>query len=87
MHLIIPQRLTITTHDVTKLIGFCLDREELLLQDCEWKIRATEKACKERLTAAEQLKKEAIKNSEKIAAESKAQLDKVRFHPCFYVNK
>lgn len=62
-----------------KLIFFLVisDREELLLQDCEWKIRAIEKSCKDRLNAAEQAKQEAIKRSDKITAETQAQLEKV----------
>lgn len=59
----------VTTHRV--------DREELLLQDCEWKIRSTERACKERINAAEQAKNEAIKQAEKIATESEAQFENV----------
>lgn len=67
------------------------DREELLLQDCEWKIRAIEKSCKDRLNAAEQAKQEAIKRSDKITAETQAQLEKVcqwiitgRWHPIIH---
>lgn len=56
------------------------DREELLLQDCEWKIRETEKACKDRIMAAEQLKQEAIRKAEKVANESDSQSEKVRVH-------
>lgn len=54
-----------------------VDREELLLQDCEWKIRSTERACKERINTAEKAKKEAIEKSEKLVATSQSQLDKV----------
>ncbi|XP_055320348.1 putative uncharacterized protein DDB_G0282133 [Sitodiplosis mosellana] len=54
------------------------DREELLLQDCEWKIRSTERACKERINAAEQAKKEAIKTSEKLAVDTKAKQDQMK---------
>lgn len=53
------------------------DREELLLQDCEWKIRETEKTCKDRINTAEQAKKEAVKRAEKIENCSHTQLDKV----------
>lgn len=54
------------------------DREELLLQDCEWKIRATERSCKERVNAAELAKKEAIANSEKITNDAQSQSEKLK---------
>lgn len=54
------------------------DREELLLQDCEWKIRATERSCKDRITAAEKAKREAIDKSEKITNDAQSQSEKLK---------
>lgn len=59
------------------ILAFLTDREELLLQDCEWKIRETEKTCKDRIKAAEQLKQEAIRKAEKVSTESQTQHEKV----------
>lgn len=53
------------------------DREELLLQDCEWKIRETERSCKDRINAAELAKKEALQKSEQIANNAKTQSEQV----------
>lgn len=55
-----------------------IDREELLLQDCEWKIRSTERTCKDRITAAERAKSEAIAKSEKISSEAESQSEKLK---------
>lgn len=55
------------------------DREELLLQDCEWKIRSTQKSCKERIVEAEKLKTDALKNAARIEAEAQTQFDRVYF--------
>ncbi|XP_031632588.1 uncharacterized protein LOC116346591 [Contarinia nasturtii] len=54
------------------------DREELLLQDCEWKIRSTERACKDRINTAEKAKQEAIETSDKLVAVSQTQQDKIK---------
>lgn len=54
-----------------------LDREELLLQDCEWQIRSTQQSCKARIVEAEKLKREAIEKAEKIEVEARAQFEKV----------
>lgn len=56
---------------------FVLDREELLLQDCEWQIRSTQQSCKARVVEAEKLKKDAIEKAEKIEAEARTQFEKV----------
>lgn len=53
------------------------DREELLLQDCEWKIRETERSCKDRINAAVTAKKEAVKISEKLTSDVKTQSQQV----------
>lgn len=42
-----------------QLRTFNSDREEHLLEDCEWKIRSMEKKCKEKIDLAENNKKEA----------------------------
>lgn len=57
-----------------------LDREEVLLSDCEWKIRMTQKACKERINEAEQAKREAIKKAEQLAAESLTKQEQVSLY-------
>lgn len=54
------------------------DREELLLQDCEWKIRETERACKKRIDAAEVAKREALQKSEEVVHNAKTQSEQVR---------
>lgn len=53
------------------------DREELLLQDCEWKIRETERNCKKRVDAAEVAKKDALQKSEEVAVNAKTQTEQV----------
>lgn len=53
------------------------DREEHLLQDCEWKLRSTEQMCKAKVMAAEAAKNEAINKSKEIETESKRQFDEV----------
>lgn len=54
------------------------DREELLLQDCEWKLRATEKSCKDRIAEAERLKKEALEKASKVEKDAQEQIDKIK---------
>lgn len=54
------------------------DREEHLLQDCEWKLRSTEQKCKARVVAAEQAKLDALLHSNVIETEAKRQIDEVR---------
>lgn len=48
-----------------------------MLQDCEWKIRATERSCKARISAAETARNEALQDSERVAKEAQAQYEKV----------
>lgn len=55
-----------------------IGREELLLQDCEWKIRSTERSCKDRIIAAERAKSEAIAKSEKISSEAESQSEELK---------
>lgn len=53
------------------------DREEHLLQDCEWKLRSTEQTCKAKVVAAEQAKQDALKQAGTIEAEAHRQIDEV----------
>lgn len=64
-------------HDFEQLRTVNSDREEHLLQDCEWKLRSTEQSCKAKVMAAEAAKNEAIKKSKEIETESKRQFDEV----------
>lgn len=61
----------------TKCLIRISDREELLLQDCEWKIRETERNCKKRVDAAEVAKKDALQKSEEVAVNAKTQTEQV----------
>lgn len=61
------------------LSSLYLDREELLLQDCEWKMRSTQQSCKARIVEAEKLKNEALEKAIKIEAEARAQFEKVNY--------
>ncbi|XP_037032855.1 putative leucine-rich repeat-containing protein DDB_G0290503 isoform X1 [Bradysia coprophila] len=54
------------------------DREEHLLQDCEWKLRSTEQACKAKVVAAEAARKEALEKAEQIEVEAKKQISEVQ---------
>lgn len=54
------------------------DREEHLLNDCEWKLRSTEQSCKAKLTAAETAKREALERAEITETEAHRQLDEVK---------
>lgn len=53
------------------------DREEHLLQDCEWKLRKTEKACKDRIVEAERARTEALQRMKQIEKDVKKQLEEV----------
>lgn len=55
-----------------------IDREEHLLQDCEWKLRSTEQSCKAKVTAAESAKREALERAENIETEAHRQIDEVK---------
>ncbi|KAJ6633036.1 Laminin subunit alpha-2 [Pseudolycoriella hygida] len=54
------------------------DREEHLLQDCEWKLRSTEQACKAKIVAAEAARKEALETAELMETEAKKQFSEVQ---------
>lgn len=54
------------------------DREEHLLQDCEWKLRSTEQSCKTKVSAAEAAKREALERAETIETEAHRQIDEVK---------
>lgn len=54
-------------HDFEQLRNVNCDREEHLMEDCEWKLRSMMKQCKEKLEKAE---------SEKVSLKDQAQIDK-----------
>lgn len=62
---------------MVSLILVFIDREEHLLQDCEWKLRSTEQACKAKVVAAESARKEALEKAEQIEVEAKKQFSEV----------
>lgn len=64
-------------HDFEHLRTVNSDREEHLLQDCEWKLRSTEQACKAKVMAAVSARNDAINKSKEIETESKRQFDEV----------
>lgn len=47
------------------------------MQDCEWKIRKTEKACKDRMVEAERAREEALSQLHNIQEDMKKQLKEV----------
>lgn len=51
-------------NDFEQLRNVNSDREEHLMEDCEWKIRTMQKSCKEKLELAEKEKKAAIEKVE-----------------------
>lgn len=53
-------------HDFEHLRDVNCDREEHLMEDCEWKIRQMMKSCKEKLEKSEKDRKEAVENSEAV---------------------
>lgn len=59
------------------ILCFYSDREEHLLQDCEWKLRSTEQACKAKVVAAETARKEALEKAERTEIEAKKQISEV----------
>lgn len=61
-------------------ISSSTDREEHLLQDCEWKLRKTERSCKDRVVEAERTRTEAIERMKQIEKDVKKQLEEVCFH-------
>ena len=56
---------------------FLLEREEHLLQDCEWKLRTTEQKCKAKVVAAELAKDEAVNKAAEIETEAHRQMSEV----------
>lgn len=60
------------------------DREEHLLNDCEWKLRSTEQSCKAKVLAAETAKREALNSVTAIETESNKQKQEVGFGIVFF---
>lgn len=54
------------------------DREEHLMEDCEWKVRSMQKQCKEKLENAEKLKKKAMEKMEEIEEVSKKHIAEIQ---------
>lgn len=65
-------------HEFEQLRTVNSDREEHLLQDCEWKLRTTEQTCKAKVKAAEAARNEAVNKANEIETESKRQFDEVK---------
>lgn len=47
------------------------------MQDCEWKVRTTQRTCKQRIVEAEQAREDALKKAVEIEAAAAAQIEKV----------
>lgn len=60
-----------------QLRNFNQDREEHLMEDCEWKMRTMQKQCKDKLDQAELQKKEALQRAEEMEEITRLQEDKI----------
>lgn len=60
-----------------QLRNYNSDREEHLLEDCEWQLRNMQKNCKEKIEIAEKLKVEALKKSAATEQEANEKLNQV----------
>lgn len=56
-------------HDFEQIRNVNCEREERLMEDCEWKLRSTQKQCKEKLEAADKERQAAIKKMTDIETE------------------
>lgn len=60
------------------------EREERLLEDCEWKMRSMQKQCKEKLDSAEKEKKAALEKLTEIQSEWEKHSEEVRRYSCHF---
>lgn len=58
-------------HDFEQLRNVNSDREERLMEDCEWKMRSMQKQCKEKLDNAEKERSAAVQKMMKIEEDCK----------------
>ncbi|XP_053683361.1 restin homolog [Sabethes cyaneus] len=65
-------------NDFERLRTVHSDREEHLMEDCEWKIRSMQKHCKEKLESAERERKVALDNAVKLEQESRKHLQEAK---------
>jgi hypothetical protein len=65
-------------HDFENLRTLNSDREEHLMEDCEWKLRSMQKICKEKLELAEREKKSAQEKLVHLEQETKERIEEVR---------
>ncbi|XP_055530875.1 uncharacterized protein LOC129721845 isoform X2 [Wyeomyia smithii] len=65
-------------NDFERLRTVHSDREEHLMEDCEWKIRSMQKHCKEKLESAERERKVALDSAAKLEQETRKHMQEVK---------
>lgn len=64
------------------------EREEQLLEDCEWQVRNMQKACKEKIDKVEKEKAEAIERANDMETEAREKFEEVKyFSSVIYTDK